>query len=180
MSTLQTQEFACTWLVQIFMKNKNFYNWFSNWCGKLCGKLCVKAMSELLHSPHWMVKPCQIALPANGVGVVNAVLPFEFISLLSSSLSSFVLFPSPRLLCLVLCVPYLAAPWLSASLYVCSPWSFVYSCLGCCLPCWFFVVLALLLYCLAGLLWNASVFSPTSMREIVSRSKLRVFCYPNL
>jgi hypothetical protein len=26
MSTLQTQEFVYTWLVKIFMKNKNFYN----------------------------------------------------------------------------------------------------------------------------------------------------------
>ena len=46
-------------------------------------------MSELFHLPHREVKPHQIALPVDGVGAVIATLPFEFISLPSSSLSSF-------------------------------------------------------------------------------------------
>jgi hypothetical protein len=75
MSTLETQEFVYTWLVQIFMKSK---------------ALTFDSEISVVDS---VVKPCQV----NGVGAIIAAPPFEFVFLPSSSPSGFVLSSSPRL-----------------------------------------------------------------------------------
>jgi hypothetical protein len=126
MSTLGTQEFVYTWLVQIFMKSK---------------ALTFDSEISVVDS---VVKPRQV----DGVGAVIAVPPFEFVFLPSSSPSGFVLSSSPRLPRLVsFCLPPLVflvlfryishptAPRLSVSFHVCSPRTFFYGCLGCRLQC---------------------------------------------
>jgi hypothetical protein len=80
MSSLQTQEFVYTWLVQIFMKNKTF------------------TFDSEISVVDSVVKPRQV----DGVGAVITAPPFEFVFLPSSSPSGFVFSSSPRLPRLVL------------------------------------------------------------------------------